>query len=53
MREYNVINDKLTFYNFDQNGITADINKFFEVVVKKIRSIFIFKLYKKKETRNF
>ena len=30
MREYNVINDKLTFYNFDQNGITADINKFSE-----------------------
>lgn len=28
MREYNIINDKLTFYNFDQNGITANINKF-------------------------
>ena len=28
MKEYNVIDDKLTVYNFDQNGITAKINKF-------------------------
>ncbi len=28
MSEYNVLNEKLTFYNFDKSGITADINKF-------------------------
>ena len=28
MGEYNILNKKLTFYNFDKYGITADINKF-------------------------
>ena len=28
MGEYNILNKKLTFYNFDKSGITADINKF-------------------------
>ena len=28
MNEYNILNDKLTYYNFDPNGITAKIKKF-------------------------
>ena len=28
MNEYNILNDKLTYYNFDPNGITAKISKF-------------------------
>ena len=28
MNEYNILNDKLTYYNFDPNGITAKITKF-------------------------
>ena len=28
MNEYNILNDKLTYYNFDPNGITAKIGKF-------------------------
>ena len=28
MNEYNILNSKLTYYNFDPNGITAKIRKF-------------------------
>jgi len=28
MNEYNILYDKLTYYNFDPNGITAEIRKF-------------------------
>ena len=28
MNEYNILNDKLTYYNFDPSGITAKISKF-------------------------
>ena len=28
MNEYNILNKKLTYYNYDQNGITANIKKY-------------------------
>ena len=31
MNEYNILNEKLTYYNYDQNGITAKIKKYSKI----------------------
>ena len=31
MNEYNVLNKKITYYNYDQNGITANIKKYSKI----------------------
>jgi hypothetical protein len=31
MDEYNILNKKLTYYNYDQNGITANIKKYSKI----------------------
>ena len=31
MNEYNILNKKLTYYNYDQNGITANIKKYSKI----------------------
>ncbi len=56
MNEYNILNKKLTYYNYDQNGITAKITRFskiwwirrseafsyLRIIMKKKKQLFVF-----------
>ena len=56
INEYNILNKKLTYYNYDQNGITANIKKYskvwwirrseafsyLKIIMKKKKQLFIF-----------
>ena len=53
-KEYNVINKKLTFYSYDREGITADINKFSKLWwIRRFEAYCYLKFIMNKKKENF
>ncbi|MDA7756123.1 glycosyltransferase [Candidatus Pelagibacter sp.] len=52
LNEYNIVNKKLTFYSYDQNGITSNIKKFSKVwwIRRKEAYIYLKYIMHKKKT---
>ena len=54
MNEYNILNKKLTYYNYDQNGITADIKKYSKVWwIRRSEGFSYLKIIMKKKKQPF
>mgnify|MGYP006167434629 CR=1 FL=1 len=53
-KEYNITENRLTRYNFDQNGITADVKKFsLKWWYRRYEAFMYLKIILKKKKKNF
>ena len=54
MNEYSVLNKKLTFYNYDQNGITAKVKKYSKIWwIRRFEAFSYLRIIMKKKKLSF